>query len=310
MDKSKFPRIVNAGQPVGKISKAVAEQTGLAEGTLICVGAMDQNCSTLGGGLIEGGSAVVVMGTYGAVFMCVDEPTRDPNGTLIIKNNAGMGNYTFEAASLTAASSYRWYRDVFCSLETALGKDLGEDAYDLINREIERVAPGANGITFLPYLQGAACGPRADPYACGCILGANLATTKPELARAVMEGVTLEMRDNVESVRRLGFEIKDFRMTGGAIKSKLWNQMQADIYMAPVSVLQTSETGCLGAAMYAGVGAGIYKDFKEAAQTAVHISDSYEPNPATFEAYNAAFERFVCAYESLNKGGYFKLHSK
>ena len=310
LDITKFPKIVKAGTQVGTINQAISDATGLAVGTKLCVGAMDQNCSTMGGGLVKGGSAVAVIGTYGSTYVAMDENLRDPHRTLIFKHNSGPENYTFEAASIASASSYRWFRDVFGQLEVAAGKVIGEDPYDLINKQIEMVGPGANGITFLPYLQGAGSGPRADSYARGCILNANLGTTRAEIARSIMEGITFEMRDNIDSIRRIGIELNDLRIAGGGTKAPLWCQMQADIYKQPVSVLQTSETGCLGAAIYAGVGAGVYKDYEEAAEKAVHIKEVYYPNPDNFEAYDKAFARFVTAYESLANGGFFALNKE
>mgnify|MGYP000862962592 CR=1 FL=1 len=310
LDINKFPKIVKAGTVVGTINKHIAEMTGLAEGTKLCVGAMDQNCSTMGGGLVKGGSAVAVIGTYGSTYVAMDESVRDPNRTLIFKHNSGPENYTFEAASIASASSYRWYRDVFCDLEVAAGKVVGTDPYELINQQIDKVAPGANGISFLPYLQGAGSGPRSDNYARGCILNANLGTTKAEIARAVMEGITFEMRDNIDSIRRIGIELKDLRITGGGTKTPIWCQMQADIYKQTVSVLQTSETGCLGAAIYAGVGAGVYKDYEDAANKAVRIKEVYTPNPDNYEAYDRAYKRYVTAYESLANGGYFAMNKE
>lgn len=306
LDSAKFPQIAKGGQVVGKIPKDVAEKTGLAEGTPICVAAMDQNCSTFGGGLVQGGDAVLVVGTYGSIYVGVDVPTRDPNGILTAKNNTGPENWTLEASAPASACSYRWYRDTFNGEEANAGKFLGVDPYDLINRQVESVPPGAGGITFLPYLQGASGGARDNAYARGSLLGLTLGTSKPQIARAVMEGITMEMRDNVEAMRRANVVMKTIRLTGGATKSRLWNQMQADMYKAPVQILQTSETGCLGAALYAGVGACVYKDYAEAVETAVQIAETYDPNPAHYDAYDEAFERFSAGYESLDRGGYFK----
>lgn len=303
-----LPRIVQAGTVVGKINRDVALLTGLAEGTLLCVGAMDQNCSTLGAGLLDEGTAVSVIGTYGAVYVAADESVRDPNGTLIVKNNSGPENYTVEAASIASASSYRWFRDTLGPLEVAMAKEFGTvgNAYHLINKQIDSVAPGANGLTFLPYMQGAGSGPRSDPYARGCFLGLTLGTTKPEIARAVMEGVTLEMRDNLESIRKLGIKLDNIRAAGGATKSVVWSQMQADIYQAPVAVLEVSETGCLGAALYAGVGLGVYADLHEAVNRAVRIKETFQPNVETKAAYDKAYGRFVAGYEALAGGGFFR----
>jgi len=305
LDPDLMPKVAKGGQPVGKVTKQVAEATGLAEGTLVCIAAHDQNCSTFGGGLVKGGTAVLVLGTWGSCYVGVDEPIRDPNGVLIVKGNVGPRNWTIEGAASAAASSYRWFRDTFGALEVAAADLFGEDPYDMLNRQIEKVPPGANGLTFMPYLQGASAGPRANPDARGALVGVTLGTTKADIARAVMEGITLEMRDIIEAQRRAGVKTKAIRLTGGGTKSRLWNQMQADMYKTPVKVLQTSETGALGAALYAGIGAGVYDSYEEAVETAVRIGDEYEPNPDNYDAYDEAYERFVKIYNALEAGSVY-----
>lgn len=306
LDIKKFPKIVNAGTVVGEISADIAEKTGLAKGTLLCVAAMDQNCSTMGGGLVHGGDAVLNIGTYGSVFVGSDEPVRDPNRICIVKNNSGPENWTLEAASPSSGCSYKWYRDTFCGNEKMAAGMLEMDPYDLINSQIASVHPGANGITFLPYLQGASAGAKDNAFARGAFTGITTSTTKAEMACAVMEGITMEMRDNIEAIENSGVTIDSIRITGGATKSRLWNQMQADIYKKPVHILQTSEAGCLGAAIYAAVGAGVFQNYDEAVNATVKITDTFEPNPKTFNAYDEAFEKFNLAYNSLNGGGYFE----
>jgi xylulokinase len=313
LDIAMFPRIVKAGDVAGRVPHDVAVRTGLAEGTLLCVGAMDQNCSTLGGGLVHEGTAIAVIGTYGATYVVSEESQRDPNGTLICKNNSGPENYTVEAASIASASCYRWFRDTICSLEMAMAKEFGPvgNAYRLINKMIDAVPAGSNGLVFLPYLQGAGSGPRADPYARGCFLGVTLGTTKAEMGRAVLEGITLEMRDNIESIRKVGIAVNDIRAVGGATNSPVWNQMQADMYKVPISVLEVGETGCLGAALYAGIGLGEYSSLDDAVERAIRIKAVYEPDPDNYDAYDKAYERFVSGYQSLADGGFFRtLHQQ
>ena len=231
------------------------------------------------------------------MFVGSDKPIRDPNGKLIVKGNVGPNNWTIEGFSNTAAASYRWYRDTFGGLEVAAGRLLKKDPYVLINEQIDSVPPGANGISFLSCLQSLA-GRRDDPYARGAFIGMDLGTTKADMARAVMEGITNEMRDIVEAEREAGIEIKAIRVTGGATKSRMWNQMMADSFKVPIQILQTSETGCLGAALYAGVGAGVYKDYKEAADRAVKIREEYEPNQPILPPMMQLYERWVTAYEA------------
>ena len=108
---------VEPGRIAGRLDRRVAELSGLAEGTLLCVAAHDQNCSTFGGGAIREGDTVMVIGTFGSCFVVMDEPRRDPNAKLVVKPNHGVGNWTIEAFSVTSASAFRWYRDTLADLD-------------------------------------------------------------------------------------------------------------------------------------------------------------------------------------------------
>ena len=297
---SKRARIaMEPGQVVGSLRADIAELTGLHEGTLLCIGAHDQNASTFGAGAVRDGTAVMVVGTFGSCFVVSDKPVRDPAGKLVVKGNHGVGNWTIEGFSNASASSFRWYRDVFNDFEVAAAGKFGVDPYELICAEAERAEPGAGGVTFLPYLQGAA-GARLNADARGCFVGMTLGTTKSQMARAVLEGITFEMRDVLESEARAGITVETIRLTGGAAKSPFWCQLMADVYGKPIELLQTTETGCLGAALYAGVGAGVYEDVYEAVDRAVKTTAIYTPDLARTARYDEAYERFVSVYEALD----------
>lgn len=293
--------ISEPGKVVGKIGPEVAKLTGLAEGTPICMGAHDQNCNTFGCGGVDDGTAIMVMGTFGSCFVISDKNIRDPKGKLVVKGNHGVGNYTIEAFSNTSASSYRWYRDTFCDLEKYAGATNGVDMdpYDIINGQIEKVPIGANGVTFLPYLQGAA-GEKINDRARGTFIGMNLGTQKADIARSVMEGISFEMLDIIDAERAAGIDLKNIRLTGGAAKSPLWAQMLSDMTQLPIQILEASESGCLGAAMYAGVGVGAYNDVHDAAKKAVRIKEEYQPNNENADAYSEAHQRFINVYDALN----------
>jgi xylulokinase len=294
----KLPTVVTEAKVVGHIPARVAALTGLAEGTPLCLGAHDQNCSTLGGGGVAAGTAVMVIGTFGSCYVVSDKPLRDPLSTLTVKPNHGVGNWTIEGFSATAASSFRWYRDVFGDLEVAAGRALKRDPYDLITQTVSEVPPGSNGVTFLPHLQGAA-GARPNPDAKGTFTGMTLATSKSDMARAVLEGIAFEMRDVLEAQAAAGVEVRSVRVVGGAAKSPIWCQMLADVFERPVELLQTSETGCLGAALYAGTAVGVYPDLAAAVDQAVSITDRYEPDASAAPAYEKAFRRYQSVFDAL-----------
>jgi xylulokinase len=295
----KLPTVVTeAGKVVGEISARVAALTGLAEGTPLCLGAMDQNCSTLGGGGLRAGTAVMVLGTFGSCYVVSDKPLRDPLSTLTVKPNHGVGNWTIEGFSNTAAASFRWYRDVFGDLEIAAGRALKRDPYDLITQAVSDVPPASNGVTFLPHLQGAA-GASPNPSAKGTFVGMTLATTKSDMARAVLEGIAFEMRDVLEAQAKAGVEVRSVRLVGGAAKSPIWCQMLADVFERPVELLQTSETGCLGAALYAGTAVGVYPDVAAAVDQAVTVTETFQPDATVAPQYEKAFRRYQAVFDAL-----------
>ena len=219
-DLSKRARVVPGGTPICKIPPHIAEKTGLSTRTLLCMGALDQNSSHFGAGIIREGDACIVLGTFGACYVVSDKPVREPHGALIVKSNTGMSNWTLEGMSFACASSFKWFRDTFGELEKATQGLTGVDAYDLITHQIAQSQPGANGVTFLNYLQGAT-NARANPAAKGVFAGMTLATTRPDMARAVMEGICYEMKEIINLEENCGVKVTNVRIAGGGTKSPL-----------------------------------------------------------------------------------------
>lgn len=306
MDMVKRGRRVDNGYVAGVVSPEIAEKTGMPVGCKICVGGMDQCCSPFGSGMVNDGDTVVVMGTFGACYVCCDELHRDPDGTLMWKSHLyfedGQKNYTAEGMSFTSASSYKWFRDVICIKEISDAKAQGVDPYELINELVASSVPGAHGVTFLPYLQGRAYGHKDSPssFNTTCTFtGMRLSNTRADLARAVAEGVLYEIRDIMNVIKAHGIAPKNINVTGGVTKSPVWCQMMADIFGEPVTTLETSENGCLGAALFAGIGAGVYEDAQEAVSRAVRPKRTYTPNPDNKQAYDEGYDRFVRTTKGL-----------
>lgn len=286
------------GQVVGEITGDIALRAGLPDGVPLSIGGHDQNCSTFGGGAVKGGDTVMVMGTFGSCYVVMDEPKRDPARKLVVKPNHGMGNWTIEAFSNTSASAFRWFRDTFSDLETAAGLAVGIDPYEFMTRQASQSTIGANGVTFLPYLAGVA-GARQNSGARANLFGMSLSTTKADVVRAVLEGICFEMKDIINAQKAAGIDIETIRLVGGAAKSPFWSQMLADALGHPIEILANDQAGCLGAAMYAGVGVGVYDSCEEAAERAVAVSSRYEPDTTKAREYDSAFETFVESYEAL-----------
>ena len=290
------------GKVVGQINEYIASMTGLPAGCKVCMGAHDQNCNTFGCGLLHGGDAVIVAGSFGSCFIASDKSVRDPNEHLVVKPNHGMGNYTAEAYANAAASSFKWYVNTMCDMQRAEAEKEGISPYQFVDQDIEGTQPGSGGVIFLPHLSGS--GARLNHKARGTYLNMSLATTQNDISRATMEGICYEIRDIVQLEENAGITVQSYKMTGGAAKSDVWCQIMCDILGKPLSTLVCDESGCLGAAMYAGVGVGIYKDVNEAAERAVKVKKTYMPDLSKRELYEEGYRKWITAYKALAKSFY------
>lgn len=300
----KIPEVVGEpGRIIGEVSKEISFKTGLPIGCKVCLGAQDVNCSSFGVGGTTSDVATMVVGTFGGSYIVIDKPVRDPSKTIIIKGNQGMNNWQIEAFSHTAASAFRWFRDKLCPLEVATSKLMGVDPYSLMTEIAENSVPGSNGVTALTCLQGSH-GRKVNDAMRGTFLGITLSTDKADLAHAILEGICFEMYDILLMQEQFSKPVKSVRLSGGVTKSPMWCQMFADIMNKPIELTECSEAGALGAAMYAGVGIGIYKNCKEAADKCVKINKIYNPIEENVKFYKEAFKHWNEAFDALNEKFY------
>ena len=280
------------GTRVGEIPAAVAEKTGFAPGTPICMGAGDQNCGVVGMGAIEPGMGTVTLGTAGLAILCTGQPVPGFGG-MMVTNHAVSGRWEVEGLSNAAASSYRWFRD-----------SIGAVEYEQLNELASGAVPGSKGLLFLPYLATAAT-PHWNADARAAFIGLSLAHGREELTRAVMEGVAFEIRDMIQQWLERNMDVKALRIGGGATRSPLWNQIQADVYGIPVQTVEETESTVLGAAILAGVGAGLFNSIEEGVENMVRAGGEIEPNRENHELYQDLYQAFTRAYQGLDKEGAF-----
>jgi len=298
-----FGKPTAAGTQVAEITPSIAARTGFAVGTPLCVGAGDQNCGVVGMGSVQSGMATVTLGTAGLAILSLDR--RIPGfGGMMITNHAVPGMWEMEGLSNAAASSYRWFRDVFGVYEKQQEKQNGRSAYEYLNDLAGQAPAGSNGLLYLPYL-GTAATPRWNANARSAFIGMSFAHGRPEMVRSVLEGVALEVRDMMDGWFKAGVDLKVLRIGGGATKSPLWNQIQADVYGRPVETLKVSESTVLGAALLGGVGTGVFKSIPEGVEAMVTVTGQVEPNMANHQVYEEMYQAYVKAYEGLTNSGAF-----
>jgi xylulokinase len=249
-------------------------------------GAGDQAAAALGVGVDRPGPLSIVLGTSGVVFAALPGFAADPHARVHAFCHAAPGTWHAMGVMLSAAGSLRWLRDV-----------VGGTYAELIS-EAERWPPGAEGLTFLPYLQGERT-PHADPNARGAFVGLTLRHDRGALVRAVLEGVAYGLRDSLELLRGLGVEAEIGRASGGGARSDLWLRIVATVFDLPLERPVVEEGSAYGAALLAGVAAGSFADVHEAVEECVRTSGRIEPEPSWREAYEAGYARFRALYPAL-----------
>ena len=294
----KLPTVRQSVDIAGEVQSAVADEIGVATGTAVVVGGGDGACAAAGAGVIREGAAYNYVGSSSWIAMSTPKPIYDPDyrtftfGHVIPK--MAMPTGTMQAAG----ASYQWTRDQLALFERQAAEALGISVYELINLEAARVAAGAEGLFYLPYLMGERS-PRWNPHARGAFVGLTIRHSRAHLYRAVLEGITMNLRVILDAFRQQGAQIDAMRLIGGGARGHLWNQMMADIYGIPVHRLAIlEEATSMGAALVGGVGVGLYPDFSMI-ETMNDIAVTVLPDPNAQAVYDRMYPVFNKIYEAL-----------
>ena len=292
-----MPETREGPERTGGISREAARATGLLEGTPVMAGGGDQAAGAIGCGVIEPGIVSASLGTSGVVFAACRLPRQTPDGRLHVFCSAVTGGWHMMGVMLAAGGALRWLRD---ELGGAVVPQLshGQDHYDAMCRAADRIPAGSEGLTFLPYLTGERT-PHADPHARGVLFGLSLKHTAAHITRAVLEGVSYGMRDSLELIRGSGVRVNRIRLSGGGARNPMWCRMQASVYEATCARLTREEGPALGAAMLAGLGAGVFRDYRQAVRVCVADRDQFRPDPRLVPTYRRRYATFRSLYPPL-----------
>lgn len=309
IDRNMLAKVLPSGTKVGGISKEAAARSGFLEGTPICIGMGDQNSASVGAGVVHPGMLSISLGTGGMAVAFLDNKYRDPSGKTIICNHALTGNWQFEGLQNGAAGVLRWFRDEIAAFEKYQSEQDGIDVYVKLSKLAAEIPAGSKGLLCMPYL-AAAASPRWDLNARGMFVGLTFSHNRACMARACMEGIALEQKDIIQGIKTNNIEVDTVHIIGGATKSEVWNQIQADVYNIPTETLKVKDAGSLGSAMCGAVGVGLYKDLREAADDLAKIDKRYEPIPENVKVYEDMYGIYCDIYDSLDKTGVYKRLAK
>jgi xylulokinase len=294
-----LPEIKYSGEAVGNITEAAAKDLGLTPNVMVSMGALDQACGTIGVGNVKPG--IFTENTGAALAICATQdkstPTFDEQRRMPVHYHGLPKRYMFHTFT-TGGMVLRWYRDKFCVEEMKNAQEKGIDAYDLIAEMVDKIPAGSDGLVMLPHLQGAMA-PEDNPKARGVFYGFTLRHEKGHYARAIMEAIAFIVRRNLDIIEDLKIDVNEIRVLGGGARSDVWNQIKADITGKILARTVNEEAACLGAAIFAGKGAGIYSSIEDAASQMVSIKKKYIPNESNVEVYKKVYQKYIKLYEDL-----------
>jgi xylulokinase len=228
------------------------------------------------------------LGTSGVVFAPTDSALIEPEGRLHAFCHALPERWHFMGVMLSAAGSLQWHRDTIAP----------ELSFEQLVNEAGEVSPGSEGLLFLPYLTGERT-PHPDPLARGAWIGLTIRHQRAHLTRAVLEGVAYGLKDSFTLIQAAGLgAIEQVRISGGGAKSQLWKQILADVLGVELVTVNTTEGAAFGAALLAGVGAGLFADTLQAAESMIQLTGSTTPSSAT-SAYQEHYPQYQELYPAL-----------
>ncbi len=296
IDRKLMPELIESAAIAGHITKEAAELTGLKEGTIVAGGAGDNAAAALGTAVCRDGQAFVTLGTSGVVYAHTSKVSIDPLGRVHTFCAAVPGAWTAMSCTLAAGLSMRWMRDEIYTAEHEQACKMGTDAYDLMTKEASEVQSGADGLIYLPYLMGERS-PVLDPEARGVFFGLSARHKKAHLTRAVLEGITLSQRHNLEVLHQMDIVPATIAACGGGGRSAVWRQMLADVLKCQIATIDSKEGPALGAAILAATAAGIFSSVEEACDALVKSGkDNAYPNPAQTVRYDDIYELYQGLY--------------
>jgi L-xylulokinase len=291
-----LPPLKHGSEVIGQVTPTAALETGLVVGTPVVGGLFDVDASAIGAGAINPDQACLVMGSWSINEVITQDPIVDPN-IFMTTLFAEPGLFLTIEGSATSATNLEWFVNQCCGDERAEAKRRGISVYEVCSEEVASLPPGSTNVIFHPFLYGSYVQPTARAGFYG-IAGWH---TRAHLLRALYEGVVYGHLSHIEKLRTAGAQINTARLAGGGSRSPVWSQMFADTIQVPMEVSDGNELGARGAALAAGIGAGLYRDYAEAVREAVSVVRVHEPiaaNTPLYLARYAEYQRLIAAMQT------------
>ncbi len=294
--RATFPDVRPSAEIMGQVTPEASALTGIKAGTPVNNGSADNSASALGAGMLAPGQVTLIIGTAGVISVCSDRPLGDTQNRTLCWNYCLPDRWITLGITQTAGESLNWFKNAF-------DKDKSEsssgDIFEEYNQAIANVPAGSGGVVFLPYLNGERT-PYWDPAARGIFYGLNLSTEKAHFIKAIMEGVSFALRNNIETVESLGIEINQVRAVGGGLKSDIWLTILGKILRKPIVTVSVPDTANLGNMLLCGSALGVFTSLNDVAAKLV-TTDKRVFFAEDTRIYEKQYAIFLALYENLKK---------
>ncbi len=303
IDINMLGKLYESQEVTGTLLPEIAEKCGLSKDTVVVAGGSDNACAGVGTGVVHQGQAFVTLGTSSVVYSHFDKYISVPEGGLHICCCAVPGCWHSMGGPMSAGLSVEWFKDKFCQDLIAKAKDEGKSFYNLLTEMVEKIPVGSERLIYLPFLMGERT-PHMDPLYRGAFLGLNTVHTQAHMLRAIMEGVVFCLADCNDLLKEQGIEITSLRACGGGSKSPVYRKILADLFRCSIYTLEDEEGAAFGAAILAGVGAGIYPSVREACDNFINEKDTTDfdlTEAEQYEKYHAVYDKMYDALKDSFK---------
>ncbi|MDV3426801.1 MAG: xylulose kinase [Bacillota bacterium] len=296
---AKYPKdILDMGEKVGTLTETAAEELGLVPGIPVAEGGADAFVGVIGLNVVEPGKIALITGSSHLHVGLSSKEIHAPGIFGAYPDAIIPGLSMVEGGQISTGSIINWFKTNFCGYIDTIAKQRNCSIYDILNQEAEKIPIGSEGLIVLDYFQGNRT-PLTDSDIRGMIYGLSLNHTPAHIFRAIIEGICYGTENVFQSFGKAGFKPKEICISGGAVKSKLWVNIHADVCNLPISIPKVSEAPALGSAILASVVAGAYDSVQSAAGKMVHYVDRVEPNLERHEEYKFYLKKYIDIYPIL-----------
>jgi len=296
----KLPDIKPSISIAGYVTDTMSKPTRLRKDTPIIVGGFDTVVASLGAGIVRPGLILDASGTSTVISLHMDRRLLNrlmPKRQFYLSCHVIPNQYTCISVLVTTGAVLRWFRERLGGEEVRAAREQGVSVYSIMDREAEAVEPGSNKLILISQFEGA----RENASLRGVFFGLSLGHTRAHLIRAILEGVALSMRERLEALEEAGVPVKKIMLIGGGARSRIWNQIKADVMGIPMIRMDVDEAGPLGGAILAGTGVGIFKDVAKVAERRAAVREIFKPKPDVHAKYEKLYKIYTMVSNGLNQ---------